>query len=502
MSIPASQIVRINPRVIQAGGRDLVMNGLFFTNNDLIPTSSIAMSFATAEDVGAYFGTTSDEYNVAQIYFAGYNNSFKKPRTILFARRVDQAIPAYVRGGALVGSTATVLATLKTITDGSLSILIGEDTYAVTGLDFSAATSLSDIATIIQTALAADDPTAAPTVAYSSLTKAFTITSEQTGADALAGYGSGTVATALNLTQAGGAVLSQGADAMDVTANMTAIREVTENWATFTHLYADASDEEMLALSDWASSQGTEYLYVCWSTDAQLLSQSDSTSIAIQFEAAQAGATTLVYGDVTYAAFIMGCAASIDWERVQGTINFAFKSQDGLAATVENATQANTLLGKTVNFYGNYATRNDNFVWLYNASMFGQYNFIDPFVNAIWLNNAMQVACMNGFQNSPRVPYNEDGYAQVRAWLMDPINRARKNGVIDSGVVLSEAQKTEVIREAGLDITSNLENDGFYLQVVDAGASVRTTRNSPNINLWYSYGGSINRLEIASTLLI
>ena len=499
MSIPASQIVKINPRVLQAGGRDLVMNGLFLTKNNLIPTSSIAMSFATADDVGAFFGTASDEYKVANVYFAGYNNSFKKPRNVIFGRRVDEAASAFIRGGALSGSTATLLDTFKAITAGTLTLLIGTDTIAATGIDFSAATSLSDVASILTTALNGGDDD--PTVTYSSLTKAFTITSGSTGASALAGYATGTVAEPMKLTQASGAVLSQGSDALDVTANLAAVRAVTENWATFTNLYS-ASDAEMLNLSDWASSQGTEYLYVCWSQDAQLLSQSDSTSIAVQLKDAQAGATTLMYGDVTYAAFIMGCAASIDWERVQGTINFAFKSQDGIAANVENATQASTLLAKRCNFYGNYATRNDNFVWLYNASMFGDYNFIDPFVNAIWLNNAMQVACMTGFENSPRVPYNEDGYTQVRAWLMDPINRARKNGVIDAGVVLSEAQKAEVIREAGLDITSNLENEGFYLQVTDAGAAVRVTRDSPNCNLWYVSGGSINRLEIASTLLL
>ena len=170
--------------------------------------------------------------------------------------------------------------------------------------------------------------------------------------------------------------------------------------------------------------------------------------------------------------------------------------------TIDNATEATTLLGKKCNLYGTYATRNDEFVWLYDANMFGDYNFIDPFINAIWFNNALQVAIMNGLEMSPRVPYNEDGYTLIRSWCQDPINRARKNGVIDPGVTLSEAQKAELIREAGLDITSNLQTDGYYLQVADAGAQVRTTRDTPNVSLFYSYGGSINRIELASTLFI
>lgn len=502
MSIPASEIVRINPRVLQAGGNDLVMNGLFLTDNDLIPTSSIAMSFATAADVGVFFGPLSDEYKMAQVYFGGYDNSFKKPRSVVFARRVNDDIPAYVRGGALTGTTAEALAALQEVLDGAMSIKVGTGTYTASSVNLSAATSLSDVATIVQTALADGVASGAPTVTYSSLTKAFTITSADEGATALAEYATGTLAEALKLTQATGAVLSAGADEMDVTANFEAIRAVTENWVTFTHLYDYATHDEILELAKWATAQGVEYLYAPWSDEAQLLSQSDSTSIATELREAMVGATALQYYGCEYSAFVMGCAASIDWERAQGTINFAMKSQAGLKATIENATQAKILLDKKVNFYGNYATRNDNFVWLYNGCMFGDYHYIDPYINAIWLNNAMQVACMNGLKMSPRVPYNEDGYSQIRAWLMDPINRAIKNGVIDTGVFLSEAQKAEVIREAGLDITSNLENDGFYLQILDPGANVRTTRDTPIISLWYTYGGSINRLDIASTLLL
>lgn len=495
MAIPASQIVKINPRVIQASGTDLVLNGMFLTTNNLIPAGSV-MGFSTADDVGAFFGTASDEYTVAAVYFQGYKNSFKKPRQIFFGSRVNAAAAAWLRGSKFTGT----LAQLQAVTAGTLDLSINGTAVALTALDFSSATSLSGCATVLQTALSA--ALASTQCAYSSQTGAFQITSPTTGASSAITYcEDGTLATLLGLTEAKGATLSQGSDALDVAANMRSIRGATENWATFTFLYS-ASDDEMLELSAWASAQGVEYLFVCWSTDSNLKNQVDTTSIAYKFKEANAGATTLVFGDAKYAAFIMGEAASIDWDRTQGAINFAFKSGDALAPTIDNATEATTLLQKHCNLYGTYATRNDDFVWLYDANMFGDYRYIDPFVNAIWLNNALQVSIMNGLEISPRVPYNEDGYTLIRSWCQDPINRARKNGVIDPGVTLSEAQKAELIREAGLDITSNLQTDGYYLQVADAGAQVRTTRDTPNVSLWYSYGGSVNRIEMASTLFI
>ena len=79
MAIPASYIVAINPRLINAGGTDLEFNGLLLSKNPLIPLSSSVMIFANADTVGDYFGIESDEYKAAVIYFAGYNNSFSKP---------------------------------------------------------------------------------------------------------------------------------------------------------------------------------------------------------------------------------------------------------------------------------------------------------------------------------------------------------------------------------------------------------------------------------------
>ena len=134
--------------------------------------------------------------------------------------------------------------------------------------------------------------------------------------------------------------------------------------------------------------------------------------------------------------------------------------------------------------------------------MFGNYGFIDPYINAIWLKNVIQVSCMAGLAASGRVPYNDAGYALIRAWLVDPVNRALRNGTIDVGVTLSESQKAQLIQEAGEDISEELFTNGFVIRIDDPGASVRVNRESPTISLWYTYGGGVNRLEIASTAIL
>lgn len=502
MAIPASHIVQINPRVLQPGGTDLQINGLFFTKSDLQPLSAIVMEFPSASSVGDYYGTASDEYKYATKYFLGYDNSFAKPRRLMIARRISEDIPAWLRGGRFAGT----LAQLKEITDGGLKITIDSKAASISAVDLSACNSFSDVAAAVQTKITAVEGLDDVVCTYSSLTRAFQITSGTAGAESAITFASapdsGTdLADTLMLTAAKGALVSAGADAMDVAANMAAIREITDNWVCFTTLYV-CSDDESLEFARWATTQGVDYLYLPWSADVTLTQQGIS-GIAEMFADANVAATALQYCDTPeLSAFIAGSAASIDWNRRQGTITFAFKGQSGIPANVKTEAEALTLEGKRANYYGDFATRNDNFIFLQRGVIFGDYKFIDSYINAVWLKNVMQVAIMSGLKQSPRVPYNEMGYTKIRAWLMDPINRAKKCGVIDAGVELSELQKAEIASEAGRDISGEIYRSGYVVQVEDAGAHVRVDRDSPNVSVWYTYGGSVQRVVVASTALL
>ena len=86
--------------------------------------------------------------------------------------------------------------------------------------------------------------------------------------------------------------------------------------------------------------------------------------------------------------------------------------------------------------------------------------------------------------------------------MQDPINTALLNGVIDAGVVLSEKQKAELYVEAGQDISETLFTEGYFVQVDDPGSVVRAERGTPIINIWYTYGGSVNKLNVPMTALM
>lgn len=496
MAISASKIVEINPRVIPAGSSELEIAGLFLTKNVLAPYPTV-LQFDSKDAVRSYFGSDSGEYDLASKYFLGYDNSYAKPRVLYFARRADEALAAFIQGQAPLAT----LAQLKAVTNGSFKVTINGVEQTATGINLVAANSYSDVAATIQAKLPSGS-----SVTYSSLTRGFTVKTATKGSASSIGYfspsGTGTDLSALlGLHAQSSALLSAGADALSAGAQMDVVTEQTRNFVTFTTVY-EPSEDEALALAGWSSGQNVEYLYVLWSEAAQLTSQTAANTIAEKIKFYDYGGVTAVYGDAQYAAFIMGAAASIDWNRKNGAINFAFKSQTGLAATVTDGSAADVLLGRGFNYYGRFATRAEEFIFFYDGQMFGSYGFIDTYINTIWLRNVIQTALMQGLKQTQRAPYTEMGYALVRAWMTDPIERALSCGVIDAGVSMTAAQKAEVQQEAGMDISSDLYTKGYFLQVLDPGPQARVNRDSPIINLWYTYGGSINRLVVPVSAIL
>lgn len=504
MPIPASLTVQVVPRLISPGGNDLEFNALFLTSNADIPTSQYVLQFGAPEDVGAYFGLSSDEFRLASRYFQGYDSSFAKPSKLYFAPLAASAMSAFVRGGK-----SGALADIQLITSGTINITFGEYTAELDSLDFSAATSMSAVANIIQTALQAyqisgsvPDEFATATVVYSSVFAAFVITSGVAGEDTNVAFPTGSIVDLLALTESTGAVLSPGCEYTAPEENMAKICTKTQNFVTFMSVNAlDAA--QTVAYAGWAASKGVDYLFVYWDDDPTNTTQSPVGTISQALADANAGACAGIYGGAEYAAFLCSVASCINYNRAGGAITFKFKKQAGLPALVHDATTANNLDALNLNYIGDNATRNDDFVFLAQGKMFGDWVWIDTYLNAVFLNNAIQTACMAGLTQSSRVPFTESGYTQVRAWIQDPVTRGLRAGVIETGVAINELQRTQLMRETGgIDISSYLINDGYYIMVHEADAAVRQARGPLSVSLWYAYGGAVHRLIVDSSAVV
>ena len=493
MAIPARQIVDVTPRVINAGVPDLAMSGLLLTKNPLCIYPD--MSFSSATAVGAYFGYDSNEYKAALKYFMGYDNAFKRPDVLKFARRIDTAV-----AGELIGGSAASLATLKTITAGTFKITVDGTEATVSSLNLSSVTTQSDVATALEAKISGTS------VEYNSNLNAFIITSATTGATSAVSVASeistGTTATLLGLTASAGAVAQNGKASMDEDANMTAIATADGNWVSFTTLYS-ADDDEIEALAKWTNDQKVEYAFFPYTDSQGDTVPSNPNNLPNTLKTADYEGTVLIFGTVDHAVAAMSIWASVDWNRYNGLPTMAFRSQNGLAASVTEETVAENLLSINTNYYGRYASRVEDFTFFYNGKIIGgDFGFIDAYIGNIWLRNALQNAILNGLQQVARTPYTDAGYNQIRAWCLDPINRGLNNGVIQTGLNLSEAQKAQLYNEIGIDVADQLYTDGYFLLVADPGAQARVERETPVCGLWYTYGGAVQKIELPATVIL
>lgn len=504
-AIPAAQIVNIIPSVLSGGGNALDLIGLCLTPNTRVPIGQV-LSFPTAATVGQYFGPTSQEAAAATIYFLGFNNSNVKPGLMLFWQYVwETPVSAYLRGGNI---SAMPLATLQGLTPGTLTIEINGSPVTSSTINFSSATSFSNAASIIATAIGAS-----VTCVYDSVSGAFVISTVTTGATATIAFPTtDALATAIQLTQATGAVISQGAALSSPAVDMAAITNITVNWCTFfTTFEPVASDKE--AFASWTNGQGegAEFVYAMWDTNILNTESGGPSPAVVAITTANYSGTAMIYTNPAIdtlgpggvpggqlAAFLAGAIASIDFTETQGTATMAFKSQSGIPAHVTNAAVASYLNGYGLNFYGDYTTPNEAFIFFYGGRISGPFQWIDAYVNEVWLDNQIQLAMMVLLTNVKALPYNTPGDALVEATALDPITQAVNFGAIQPGVALSQAQITEVNSAAGLPIAPIVGSRGWYFQVLPAIAQVRVARSSPPCTLWYTNGGSIQSLNIAS----
>ena len=484
-SIPASQIVSVNPSVLSSGGSPLALNAVFLSKNANIPTGE-ALLFATAESVGEHFGFSSDEYKAAQIYFKGFDGSNKKPGRLYFYALNSAAEAGYLLGASV---KTTSLAELKKI-KGSLSVTVDGAEKNAPSIDLKSATSFSEAAQQIGEALSA-------TVEFEEQLQAFKIISATTGKSSTVSFATGDIADKLGLSESAGARVSKGTNAESVDEMMAGLTAATLNFATFTTIEEPAI-EDKLALAKWSNLQNERFLYVGWGKEAAALQAGNTTLFGAKLKESQYSGATAVYGGLDKAAFLCGAIASIDFSEREGRITVAFKGQSGLEVDVNDATEAQNLKDNGYNFYGAWATANDRFLFMYPGQMPGKWKWLDNYVNQIRLNSQLQLALMTMLTSAKSVPYNAVGRALHRAACQDAIDEALNFGSIRAGVDLSEQQRAIINNEAGVDAATQIEARGYYLYVGKVSAQTRGNRESMPIKLWYTDGGSVHAVNMGS----
>lgn len=148
--LDVGRLIRVSVSVTQAGAAGRTFNTLMIAgDSDVISGAERSRQFDNLNDVADAFGLTAPEYLAAALYYA----QNPKPANLMIGRWIASASAGF-NLGQIQTAQEQVLSNWTGITSGGFQIPVdGGALQNITGLDFSGATNLNGIASIITAAL-------------------------------------------------------------------------------------------------------------------------------------------------------------------------------------------------------------------------------------------------------------------------------------------------------------------------------------------------------------
>lgn len=423
--------------------RDLILR--LFSNSTRVPAGTV-VTMENAADVGAYFGTTSPEYLRAVFYFGFISKLITAPKKISFARWADVAAAARIYGS----SAARLVSTFTPITTGSFKLTLGAFTSDVTGLNFSGATTLSNVASIIQTAIQAIVAGGAnwtgATVTYNATAQRFELVGGVTGAAAVAvaDAASGVAIKGL-IGWDSAAVFSPGVNAEEPLAAFIASAEGDDNFGSFAFVQT-LTQAQIAAVALQNDTYNVKFMYTVPALAADVVSLYGALS-GLSGVAVTLAPLSTEYPELLSSAIL----ASTDYERRNSVQNYMFQ-QATLTPSVTTNADADTMDSNRTNYYGRTQTAGQFLDFYQRGIMMGLAT--DPvdmnvYANEMWLKDAAGAEIMTLLLSAARVPANATGRGQLLAVLQGVIERATFNGTISVGKPLTVTQKLFITNLTG-----------------------------------------------------
>lgn len=441
--------------------RDLILR--LFSVDTKVPENSV-IEFSSAADVGAYFGTTSAEYLRALFYFGFVSKNISSPRKISFSRYASTAAAGRIYGAVKAFATSQFTG----VTTGAFKLTLGAYTADVTGINFSAATTLSNVASILQTAIRAvvaggSDWTAA-TVTYNATANRFELVGGVVGVEAVAtaAPSSGTDIRSL-LGWDSIAVFSPGVAAQEPLDAFLASVQVSDNFGSFAFI-PTITESQTVLVSAQNDTYNVRFLFL------QPISAANAASYYASLAGLSGVATVLSPLATEYPELLPAAVlAATDYSKRNSVQNYMYQFAT-LTPAVTDDTTANTMDSYRVNYYGRTQSAGQNLDFFQRGVMMGlatDPTDINTYVNEMWLKDQAGSKIMELLLSVAKVSANAAGRAQLVSVLQSVIESATFNGVISVGKPLNTTQKLYIANVTGDENAwHQVQNLGYWLDCV------------------------------------
>lgn len=485
---------------------------LALVNNEVMPSTTPWIEFKNITNFGLYFGKTLREYQQVLKYFSRLSKTGLAPEKVVIANWYKTAEAPFYKGKKIEDS----IADLQAFVDTSFTVSFDEETYTITP-DLTGATSYDDIATEIQTLIQANTAGGVKytgaTCTYNTITGGFIIKSGATGktetVEAITATTGLDFATAIGLIECD---LSQGVDAETWTDFCDRIYQSNSSGYSITTMETLTS-QDVLDSVEWLQ---TVYNGQTYNTQVRLVFNfSDkSTAEAIQSQLQTLGYSGSVMCYDPYGEYIniLSCSicASIDYESLNGSINFNFQPADGYTSITNygsvvdyqdglvNNALAEELDSYNINYVYSLGTGTQETIYYGKGKLAGDFSKEDIQVNESWLESEIQVNVVNAFNALNKIKLQGDDAKDLMTTLISPaFDKAKENGVVARNGELTETSKLSIVQATGNSKAPEcVENNGYYLAIKD----IDTTNNRVNVVACYLCGGAVDEVRIVNNI--
>lgn len=472
--------------------RDLIAR--IFTTNPLVPSNTV-LEFTTIEDVANYFGTTSEEYKRSAAYLGWVSKSISKAKKISFFNWAEEN-----KAPLIFGATgAQAISTYTPITSGSMTLTIGGEDAALTGLDFSSVASLADVATVVQTAIQAVGGAqfATATVAWNATRQSFDFTGAFNGDEDV--EVTGAVADTLGWTDTT-TIISAGKTLETAEASVIASEEISNNFASIVFVpQLELSDWE--AIGAWNTAKNVMYI-ACVPVSAANASTWSEALISYW----GLSLTVTNFADGYPEQIPATILAATDYTRRSASQNYMYQSGFSVTPFVTTTTASNLYDSLRTNYYGRTQTAG-NVIDFYQRGVLtgGSTAPVDTnvYANEIWLKDEAAASIMSLLLALRTVSANNQGRGQIGGVIQGVVDKALFNGVISAGKSLNIDQKAFVADITGDDLAYiQIQTIGYWYDVAiqDEVVDGRTEKKAV-YTLIYSKDDAIRKVEGTHALI-
>lgn len=421
--LPISVDVSVSlSRAQVATGTDMTIMCLCTPNVDFLHGNRVSL-YSTADSFNKIC-TAGDS-----VWWAGnaFFSKTKRPARIAVARVYEESQPAY-----LLSSGANV-ESLIDVTDGAFKITIDGTERTISSLDFSSATDLEGIASVINTAISSYG-------SCSVYNGNIIVKSSTTGNTATISYASapasGTdVSALLGLTEAAGASYADGYTAGTIADELQAIADAATRAGYFFYgwvldsEYRDTADQ--LAAAAWVNARSFRAVGAYATNNPNAFDPASEANNG--YKALNNGYNTAcfvyddnqqVYPEISYLANFL----AVNYSSENSTIAGKFKDADGIPAVNFPNIESNveTLKSRRINTITGIVGQ--TLKYFREGVQSGSAWSTDAWVNVCNFISELEIEILNVFLRNKKIPYTINGQNQLIAAASKICNKYEKNG--------------------------------------------------------------------------